>query len=302
MNALDKLDAVQVSADNRISETDRKFCEAHQAAYVDAKASLSELEYMWTDIVNRQAETLKPIEEIWNNVQRYIHLPHFSEQDIRNQLEELNELFISNLVRYFNHSYNVSLDSNTVIDVLLPHKPKSDYHSPNTEAIAGYHQKLRSMEVDYKDVLDQIFIQLGGRTFLERALDEIKEACHKAAWCTSTGKAEYELKSDTIRFTYGCRFESMFGKWELNDKMKSILIGLAYFETGTFGYYPAAISKLLGWSYREDPVVIFSNYTKLQSLRMFKNGRVDIKFKSKDYAGRFVSEFLGSCPLMEVKK
>lgn len=27
MNALDKLDAVQVSADNRISETDRKFCE-----------------------------------------------------------------------------------------------------------------------------------------------------------------------------------------------------------------------------------------------------------------------------------
>ena len=173
MNALDKLDAVQVSADNRISETDRKFCEAHQAAYVDAKASLSELEYMWTDIVNRQAETLKPIEEIWNNVQRYIHLPHFSEQDIRNQLEELNELFISNLVRYFNHSYNVSLDSNTVIDVLLPHKPKSDYHSPNTEAIAGYHQKLRSMEVDYKDVLDQIFIQLGGRTFLERALDEI---------------------------------------------------------------------------------------------------------------------------------
>lgn len=68
---------------------------------MDAKASLSELEYMWTDIVNRQAETLKPIEEIWNNVQRYIHLPHFSEQDIRNQLEELNELFISNLVAIF---------------------------------------------------------------------------------------------------------------------------------------------------------------------------------------------------------
>lgn len=302
MNALDKLAAVQIEADNRVSETDRQFCEAHQAAYMDAKASLNELEYMWTDIVSRQSKLLESATAVWNNVQEYTHLSRFSEQDIRNQLEELNDLFISNLVRYFNHRYKVSLDADSIIDMLLPHKPKSDYHSPNTEAIAGYHQKLRSMEVDYKDVLDQIFIQLGGRTFLERALDEIKEACHKAAWCTYTGKAEYELKSDTIRFTYGCRFESMFGKWELNDKMKSILIGLAYFETGTFGYYPAAISKLLGWSYREDPVVIFSNYTKLQSLRMFKNGRVDIKFKSKDYAGRFVSEFLGSCPLMEVKK
>lgn len=43
MNALDKLAAVQIEADNRVSETDRQFCEAHQAAYMDAKASLNEL-------------------------------------------------------------------------------------------------------------------------------------------------------------------------------------------------------------------------------------------------------------------
>ena len=53
MNALDKLAAVQIEADSRISETDRQFCEAHQAAYINAKASLDELEYMWTDIVSR---------------------------------------------------------------------------------------------------------------------------------------------------------------------------------------------------------------------------------------------------------
>ena len=227
MNALDKLNAVQIEADNRISETDRQFCEAHQAAYMDAKASLNELEYMWTDIVSRQSKLLEPAAAVWNNVQKYTYLPHFSEQDIRNQLEKLNDLFISNLVRYFNSRYKVSLDADSIIDMLLPHKPKKDYFSPNTEAVTEYHQKLRTMTVDYKEVLEQIFVQLGGRTFLERALDEIKEGCHKAAWHTYSGKAEYELKNDTVRFTYGCRFDTIFEKWSLNDSMKEILRGLA---------------------------------------------------------------------------
>lgn len=109
MNALDKLDAVQIEADNRISETDRRFCEAHQAAYVDAKASLNELEYMWMDIISRQTEALKPAAAIWNNVQEYTYLHRFSEQDIREKLEELNDLFISNLVRYFNDRYILKL-------------------------------------------------------------------------------------------------------------------------------------------------------------------------------------------------
>ncbi len=293
MNALDKLNAVQIEADNRISETDRQFCEAHQAAYMDAKASLNELEYMWTDIVSRQSKLFEPAAAVWNNVQKYTYLPHFSEQDIRDQLEKLNDLFSSNLVRYFNSRYKVSLDADSIIDMLLPHKPKKDYFSPNTEAVTEYHQKLRTMTVDYKEVLEQIFVQLGGRTFLERALDEIKEGCHKAAWHTYSGKAEYELKNDTVRFTYGCRFDTIFEKWSLNDSMKEILRGLAYFETEALGYYPAGIANLLDWSYKEEPVISFSTYTKLQSLRMFKNGRVDIKFKSKDYASRFVSEFLG---------
>lgn len=293
MNALDKLDAVEISADNRISEADRQFCEAHQAAYMDAKASLNELEYMWTDIVSRQSKLFEPAAAVWNNVQEYTHLPRFSEQDIQNQLEELNDLFISNLVRYFNDRYKVSLVSDAIIDLLLPHKPKNDYFSPNTEAMAEYHQKLRTMAVDYKEVLEQIFIQLGGRTFLERAQDEIKEACHKAAWWAYNGKAKYELKNDTIQFTNGCYFDTMFDKWKVNDSMQEILRGLAYFETEVLGYYPTAIAKLLDWGYREEPMVEFSDYTKLQSLRLFKNGRVDVKFKSKDYASRFVSEYLG---------
>ena len=287
------MNAVPISADNRISEADRQFCKAHQSAYKEAKDMLSELKYIWEDALNRQHQLLEPYETSRYNLDKYISVPNFSVRDIQQRLENIHRVFIDNLVDHFNSVYKVSLDSRGIIDTLLPQKPKSDCFSPNTEAVDEYEKMLRSMTVEHKDVLDQIFIQLGGRTFLERAVDEIKEECHKAAWCTYNGKAEYELKNDTVRFTYGCQFSDLFGQWELTDSMKKILRGLAYFESEILGYYPAAIENLLGWNRMEDPIVEFASCTKLQSLRMFKNGRADVKFKNKNYAGQFVSEYLG---------
>ena len=293
MNALEKLQAVQISADNQISEADRRFCKAHQSAYKEAKDMLSELKYIWEDALNRQHQLLEPYETSRYTLDKYISVPNFSVRDIEQRLENIHRVFINNLVDHFNSVYKVSLDSQEITDTLLPQKPKSDCFSPNTEAVDEYEKMMRSMTVEHKDVLDQIFIQLGGRTFLERALDEIKEACHKAAWCTYSGKAEYELKNDAVRFTYGCQFSDLFEKWELTDSMKKILRGLAYFESEILGYYPAAIENLLGYSRLEDPSVEFTSYTKLHSLRMFKNGRVDVKFKNKNYADKFASEYLG---------
>ena len=43
MNAMDKLSAVVIQADSRISNTDREFCQAHQSAYEAAKEALMEL-------------------------------------------------------------------------------------------------------------------------------------------------------------------------------------------------------------------------------------------------------------------
>ena len=40
MNLLTKFENVEMKADTRISESDRIFCEAHQAAYDSARTSL----------------------------------------------------------------------------------------------------------------------------------------------------------------------------------------------------------------------------------------------------------------------
>ena len=71
MNALEKLQAVQISADNRISEADRRFCKAHQSAYKEAKDMLSELKYIWEDALNRQHQLLEPADTPWTNIFRF---------------------------------------------------------------------------------------------------------------------------------------------------------------------------------------------------------------------------------------
>lgn len=73
--------------------------------------------------------------------------------------------------------------------------------------------------------------------------------------------------------------------------MKDIIRGLSHFETGGFDYTPASLSRLL---IREldSGQCEFSDCEKVQSLKMFKNGRVDLKFSSETYALQFVEEYL----------
>lgn len=52
VDLLSKFEAVEIKAEQRISEDDRVFCKAHQAAYDDAKTSLMELSMMRIIIPN----------------------------------------------------------------------------------------------------------------------------------------------------------------------------------------------------------------------------------------------------------
>lgn len=295
-NLLDKLAAVEIKADNRISEADRRFCEIHQQAYHEAKDALQKIHDQWESISERQTELLSPIEEDRYCLNKYIRISSIDASDFIKKIEALPETFINKLVSYFNSTYKVSIKEFLITGNLLPTKPDSGIWDPEHKAETAYHEKLRSMKLTYKDVLDQIFIQLGGQSFTDRALDEIKERCHSAAWDSYHGTPEYELKKDTIRFTgYFCNYENWYSheKWSLCDGMKNILRGLAFFETSIISSYPQNIACLLGYDDKEYSIFSFNDCSKLEQLKMFKNHRVDVKFASKELAEQFVSEYLG---------
>ena len=292
MNLLEKFEAVTVEADNRITQEDREYCETQQAAYDAAVQSFQELDFFWADMERTQMELLGTKDSGYLSSREG---PSISDNQIRNHLEYLHRKVIGSIVTYFNSTYHVSVSIKDVCDNLLPKEPDCR-RVENEEAYEEYHEKLRSAKVSYKDVVDQIILLLDGRSFAEQAFHELAEKCHKAAWNMYQKTASYERKKSQISFVgYYCRYKhwSWQDEWELENKAKDILRGISHFETGSYCFYPLGISELLCNYRQNDSEMEFPTCEKVKCLKMFKNGRVDIRFSSETYAAEFTAKYLG---------
>ena len=292
---LEKLQAVQIEADSRITEKDRLFCEAHQKAYDEAKNILTELTVIWEETEKQQEEILKEVEPNRYSYTEYVRISHISSSDFTKKTEELPEQFINNIVEYFSNAYRVDIKTYKIRNFLLPPIPERGRWGSDIAAEKEYQRQLRNLHLRYQDVLEQIFLQLGGCTFTERAVQELKEKCHTAAWSSYSGTANYELKNSTIRFTYGCEYEHWYrsDRWKLIDSLKDVMRGVAHFETRAIGCYPHSISTLLGYTDLISSIHELDDCEKAKEVKMFKNKRVDIKFASSELANQFASDYLG---------
>jgi len=292
MSLLDKFSTVEIKTDSRISEEDRDFCLKHQKAYLEARDALMSIKKQWKELYDAQMAVMEQISDSEYTRERYIKVDGLSTSSLRNKIELLPELFITSLVTYFNGKYHVSVSVEAAKKALLPESPKYDWEKSRANE---YHKMMRDFTLRYEDVVEQIFVQLGGRTFEQRALDELKEKCHKFAWNIYHSKVEYEVKNDTIQFTgYACSYESWLSRcvWKINDGMRDVLRGLAHFETQQLDYLPKDIAFLVGYDDKCSSAYDF-DYEKLKRIRMFKNHRVDVKFASKELAHQFAEQYLG---------
>lgn len=295
MDLLSKFDLVIIESDARISETDKEFCTALQSAYDTAKASLMELKYFWEDIVETQKRLLCK-----TGVSDLLFLTQsgelrLSSQNIENQLRELHGIFIESIVRHFNQIYHVKLSSDTIMESLLPQKP--DRYSTDAALCEEYDAALLQLSLSNATVIEQIFAQMDGRNLWEQALYELKSACQKAAWSSHNKSAKYERKKHLLQFSsYSCHYEKWFRseKWELTSDLKQIFRGIAHYETGSFSLIPNSMAAIFSYQGAETDCVVFSDCRKVSQLKMFKNGRVDIRFSDEDSATQFAEDYLGT--------
>lgn len=297
MNLLDKFDAVNIQADNRISETDKNYCETHQEAYEAALTSFKELGFFWEDMLKVQNDLLGPRDS--NFFYDYLSSsegPNLSSHSIHAHIKELHGEFIQNIVYHFNSTYHVTVSNSDIRNALLPEEPDSYRRSQEGEKWETYNRAMQTLTVKYADVVEQIILRLDGRSFVEQAFHELKVSCHNAAWNTYKREAKFERRKDTIRFTdYGCSYDtwSNITRWELTAGMKNILRGVAHFETGGYNMYPMGISDLVDYGRVAQNIVLFPSCTKLRQLKMFKSHCVDLKFASEALAQEFIDTYLG---------
>lgn len=297
MDLLEKFSAVEVQPAGCMTEADRQFCQRQQEAYQDAATGFYQIAMLWTDLCERQKAALSDLEEPGSEwKQKYLVSqcwPNITVGAIMEHIFLLHKEFIFTVVSYLNGVYHLTLDANNAIDKLLPEK---FCYAKYEETVDWSTQTLAVLR--YENIIELILSWFDGRTFEEQAPYELVERCHLAAWRKKDRQANFEQKKNLVKiFSGACSYGyyNRHEQWHIHDGGKNILKALAYFETGAFGQYPDGIDDLLSEEY---PLWYdlweFEDCKKLEKIKLFKNGRMDIRFINESYAREFVTDYLGT--------
>ncbi|GED32112.1 hypothetical protein P9G84_02515 [Brevibacillus centrosporus] len=197
-------------------------------------------------------------------------------KEMTENLEDLTKRFIRNTVYHFEKKYDVQIDKESII---------SKYN----------HQ------ISYEQIVDEIFLQLGGHSFQEKAITQLKDKLRKQF---HEGYSEPELRNKKVVIQnylswndwklksgneYSLRYES-------KDKLMVLFEAVSHFETGNRGVIGSLNSLISGYDrYSKFQFEKFELdwLNKVQSFKPFKNRKVEIEFASHELAAQFIKDYCG---------
>ena len=110
--------------------------------------------------------------------------------------------------------------------------------------------------------------------------------------CSVPQKLKEGVGSLGTRITDSC--EMLCEWWKLTEDMREILRGAVHFETGSYHSFPQGVPELLDGKSITVDFIDWPSGEKIRGLKMFKNGRVDLKFSNGELAGEFAHKYLGT--------
>lgn len=181
--------------------------------------------------------------------------------------------FVDEIFWYFQKTYNITLQTYEV-------KKKYDH------------------TVTYQLLLEEIFEQLGGYSFVEKEAEEIKGKVkkHLRRWNEASVKGCKVTLPRLVYIEDGYKKGKIRVNYHSQETLTDILKGVMHYERGM---------AELGYSFndlidnrckpQEDLIRehIFDWFNKFRSLRPYKNGTVVLKFSSIEYAEEFAREYCG---------
>lgn len=187
-------------------------------------------------------------------------------KDLDLKLDEKLDLFISKIAGYFRKNYSITI---------------------NTSEFRKYDHS-----VTYKDIVDDIILQMDGKNFSEKASEEIKEALRGTIYNISKVKVQ-SVKVSIADYLY---FEGWFnGQFRNNrsENLSKLLHAIEHFDSGA-KVMRSTLVQLSNSYARNDwfEVFSFTSMNKFESLRCFKNGKVELKFVTHDDAMAFAKDYL----------
>jgi len=196
-------------------------------------------------------------------------------KDIRDTQERINDLknsFISKVCYYFASKYNVTIDYEFI---------RNKYDT----------------SVTAQEIISEIIEQLNGFSFIEKAQQEIKQQFQEQ---TEYNKPTVKGNKLTLSSFFGIdQFDIRWGSYKLDYRSyyraETLLKALYLYEYNITQLTEEAetLFKTLKYSKNDDVFTTHElNMKKIKSIKLYKNGRVDIEFTSSHYAREFAKDFL----------
>lgn len=294
MDLAEKLQSVVIEVDTRITREDRAFCEKNQAAYEEALNNYIEFRFFWETMEETQKELQKDVAARYrHDYLRSKDGPQITLSSITSHINSIHVDYIKAICGYFRSEYKVTIREKEIETALIPEQPEV-YGRKDFEKWDEYCRQMEELRITYQDVVDRIMLQLDGRLLTEQAFFELREKCRNAAYIND--KPRFERRKSVLRFDSGfCHMRGWpFDGWEIYDGGKDLIRGMAHFETGSFTELPAGVGELISFYEIERSVFEFPDCNKLQQIRLFKNGRADVRFATESDAAQFVSTYLAA--------
>ena len=306
-------DQINVKNTERISEWDRKLCEMHQEYYDFAFAKAMKIYALAEEIEDEDSAFGSILCDSFGNRLSYFDAHYMDVKlTVKNAYDDLQVIqkkFIGFIISHFENAYKVSLDRNKAIETIFPGEPKrglsmyaSQEEHEDYEAKQNAFKSQFEKPISYEKIIDYIFAELGGLSFKDRAADEIREAC-RYCFKNYNGHRSYhgpEIKGRNLEFQ---SLINIRNEWSFDR-------GGKIYDYGSKETY-WKVFKALSLYLHDSTDNIFNNFlvrlndkygsdlicehdcgsSFIEGVRIYKNGKVVIKFKDPMKALGFAKEY-----------
>jgi len=265
MNALlEKFNDIEIKNNTRIDQEDQQVCELFNNIYSETLQCYQNTLNALITLYNKQIPLVKDSYEL--SVSYYGS--DFGISGVIDSILEIKEHFINKICYHFSRKYNVTINSDVIYkkykDVqMIHHKRENPDKTLNTNLIEYVY-------LNYDMILDEIFIQLNGFSFWEKAIDEIKKKAKTPLhYYEYRNYWNYEVKGKTIKF---------------RCDIKHIEPALRFYDSN------------------ETTLIDCYSFQKVDDFRSYENGNTNIKFINAEYALEFAKKYLGYIEMTEEER
>lgn len=255
MELLNISENIKIKNEERLSKEDLTYCKKQEYVYLTAYEAYSNFLNVIDELQKFNCKELKEIYDINSHAVSY----GFNKWDIDKQLSNINSHYIWSVAEYFQRKYNVIISCEKIVDKANTNKINNDF------------------------IVDEIFDQLGGFSFEDKATQQI---INNFKDFTQYRNVQVKNKKMTMtRVVYTSRWSDGVD-YSSHGNLNIIFTTLNHFTNG--GYNKAKVyemSNLRAFGVHE------LDFEGVESIKLYKNGKIDINFIDGATALKFANTY-----------